>query len=421
MKKHIKHSMGFMLAMLLWLAAIPVCGQESDSVDYVTISGIVKDKQSKKDLEYVNISIPGTNIGTVTNADGVFTLKLDHVTPITALEISHIGYQNNRVNLDKSHLNDLKIWLTPHANLLNEIVVYANEPRHIVETAISKIPVNYSNKSNMLTGFYRETVQKGRRYINISEAVINTYKTSYANLEANKDRVQILRGRRLLSQKRSDTLAVKLAGGPTLSVYVDIVKNQCALLDVETLNFYQFQMEDPIQIDNRLQYVISFYPKVILPYALYYGKLYIDREKLSFTRAEFNLDMDNKVKAVDAILAKKPYGLRFKPQELSYLVTYKEQNGKTYLNYIRNIIRFKCDWKRKLFSTGYTVLSEMVVTDREENNVLPIPNKLAFSQTQPFYDKVYEYWNEDFWGAYNIIEPTESLEHAVHKLKKQAR
>ena len=42
-------------------------------------------------------------------------------------------------------------------------------------------------------------------------------------------------------------------------------------------------------------------------------------------------------------------------------------------------------------------------------------------KTDNFDDKVYEYWNEDFWGTYNIIEPTESLEHAVHKLKKQSR
>ena len=111
-----------------------------------------------------------------------------------------------------------------------------------------------------------------------------------------------------------------------MSVYVDIVKNQDALLDMEGLDFYQFNMEEPVQLDNRLQYVISFRPKVILPYALYYGKLYVDYEKLSFTRAEFSLSMDNKAKAVQAILEKKPYGLRFKPQEVSYLVTYKEQN-----------------------------------------------------------------------------------------------
>lgn len=103
--------------------------------------------------------------------------------------------------------------------------------------------------------------------------------------------------------------------------------------------------------------------------------------------------MDNKVKAVQAILAKKPYGLRFKPQELSFLVTYKDMDGKTYLNYIRNRIRFKCDWKRKLFSTGYTVLSEMVATDRKENNVAIIPGKMAFHQKDAFYDFMIKWMN----------------------------
>ena len=169
-----------------------------------------------------------------------------------------------------------------------------------------------------------------------------------------------------------------------------------------------------------MQYVVSFRPRVSLMYALFYGKLYIDFEKLAFTRAEFSLDMQNRVKAVEAILHKKPLGLRFRPQEVSYLVTYKEQNGKTYLNYISNTIRFKCDWKKKLFSTSYTVASEMVVTDKREGMLETIPNKEAFSLNQIFYDKVDEYWSPDFWGNYNIIEPTESLEHAVDKLKKQS-
>ena len=47
---------------------------------------------------------------------------------------------------------------------------------------------------------------------------------------------------------RLEDVEVKLAGGPTLSIYVDIVKNQDALLDVETLNYYDFFMEEPVQI-----------------------------------------------------------------------------------------------------------------------------------------------------------------------------
>ena len=272
----------------------------------------------------------------------------------------------------------------------------------------------------MLTGFYRELAQKGRRYINISEAVIDIYKTPY-NETAEHDRVQIYRGRRLLSQKQSDTLAVKLLGGPNMAIYMDIVKNPDCLLAQEDLLFYEFRMEDPTSIDDRSQHVISFRPRVKLSYPLCYGTLYIDKERLSFTRAEFNLSMDDKNKATQAILRKKPFGLRFKPVEVSYLISYKNLGGITYLSYIRNNIRFKCDWKRKLFSTNYTILSEMVVTDRKENNITAIPYKAAFKQNHVFSDKVDNFTSDNFWGGYNIIEPTESLEHAVNKLKKQQK
>jgi hypothetical protein len=119
------------------------------------------------------------------------------------------------------------------------------------------------------------------------------------------------------------------------------------------------------------------------------------------------------------MLQKKPMGLRFRPQEYSFLVTYKQIDGCTYLNYTRSTIRFKCDWKRRLFSTGYTVVTEMVVTDRAKATPANTPTTKAFSNRQIFYDKVGEYRDEHFWGNYNIIAPTESLEHAVGKLRKE--
>ena len=133
-----------------------------------------------------------------------------------------------------------------------------------------------------------------------------------------------------------------------------------------------------------------------------------------------NLDKQNKSKAIAAILHQKPFQLRFKPQELSFLITYKTIDGRTYLNYIRNYIRIKCDLKRRLFSTSYAVTSDMLATDRRESPSEIIPRNKVFTSNQIFYDKVGNYWSEDFWGNYNIIAPTESLEHAVDKLKKQS-
>ncbi|MCZ4238269.1 hypothetical protein O4H25_15620, partial [Staphylococcus equorum] len=75
-------------------------------------------------------------------------------------------------------------------------------------------------------------------------------KTGYGE-PLTKDRVQIDKGRRLLSSKQSDTLAVKLLGGPTMFVYLDVVKNPDFLLDPQALSDYHFIMEEPTSIDNR--------------------------------------------------------------------------------------------------------------------------------------------------------------------------
>lgn len=408
----------FLLTLFCWSGINLLYGQE-DSTGYITISGVVKDNYTRKSLGYVNVSLKGTNLGTVTNADGAFSLKLKAGQTIPAVEVSHLGYKNYKSVPALGEYTNMQIWLVPTNNLLNEIIIYPNNPRLIVEKAIEKIPQNYASKPNMLTGFYRETAQKGRRYINISEGVVDVYKSPYEN-SIEHDRVRILKGRKLLSQKAGDTLGVKLIGGPNLFVNLDLVKNRDGLLSMENLNSYNFVMEESVSIDDRQQYVITFYPKDNLLYALYTGKLYIDRERLSFTRAEFSMDMTDPDKVTRFILYKKPVGLRFKPQELTYLVTYKYENGVSYLSYIKNTIRFKCDWKRRLFATNYNVVSEMVVTDRSDKNVLPIPHKMAFGDKDIFYDAVTNFGNEDFWKNYNIIEPTQSLEHIVGKLIKKS-
>jgi hypothetical protein len=408
-----------LLTLIMLAATLPLNAQEAtDDTEYITVSGTVRDEKSKRRLEYANISVAGSNIGTVTNADGFFAIKIRKSVPAHTVEISHIGYLNETIQLKGDDVFNHQVMMTPNANLLEEVIVRAREPRYIVEEAINRIARNYSPQTNLLTGFYREAAQKGRRYINISEAVIDVYKTPY-DQNADRDRVQIFKGRSLLSQKRSDTLIVKLLGGPNLSIYVDIVKNPEVLLDREALSNYSFRMEESVMIDSRAQYVISFQPQTILPYALYYGKLFIDKERLSFTRAEFNLNMDDRNKATEAILKKKPYGLIFRPLEVSFLVTYKEREGLAYLSYIRNEVRFRCDWKRRLFATNYGIVSEMVVTDSREDKVEGIPYRLAFKPNQSLSDKVSDFMDEDFWGAYNIIEPTESLESAVNRLKKQ--
>jgi len=421
MKTAFRISFCYLLLITFMWSTIPLLAQGNSSVDYRTISGVVKDKTTGKKLKYVNLAIPGTNLGTVTNEDGAFSFKIKDNVHAKLIKVTHIGYFSTQIDLNGQDMNDLTVAMTQNTNMLAEVIIRARDPRYIVEEAVRKIPVNYCKTNSLMTGFYRETAEKGRHYINISEAIVNIFKTNYKTTSADFDRVQIYKGRKLLSQKASDTLAVKLLGGPNLSLYIDITKNQEMLLDQEELQYYKFWLEEATTIDKRPQYVISFEPQAILPYALYEGRLFIDKETLSFTRAEFNLDMQDKNKATQAILRKKPFGLKFKPVEVSYIVDYTQHDGCTFLSYVRNDVRFKCDWKRKLFSTNYEIVSEMVVTDTNTENVTNISHKSAFNSMESLDDKVLNFSDDNFWGDYNIIEPTESLEHAVNKLKKNRK
>lgn len=417
--KPMKRTIILLLASLILGWLFPIKAQNAGEV---IISGIVKDKDSRKNLENVNIAVIGSNVGTVTNADGAFTLKVSQSEIKQGLLASYIGYMNTRVSVDeimKVQGNELVITMRPSTEWLNEVNVFGGKPRDLVEKAIAKIGQNYSDKDNLYAAFYRETVQKGRRYIGVAEAVMDVYKTDYKDRRTVRDRSKLIRGRRLMSQRSKDTLSVKVAGGPLVPIYLDIVKNGEDLLNITNLQCYDFIMDKPVLIDNRMQYVVAFVPRMNLEYALYMGKLYIDQETLSFTRAEFEMDVSDKAKAVRTILQKKPAGLRFKPLAVTYLVTYRQQGDKTYLNYIRNDVRFKCDWKKRLFSSTYTTSSEMVMVDREEEIVDPIKAKNSFKYREVFYDVVDEYWDADYWEDYNIIEPTESLESAVNKLRKR--
>lgn len=383
----------------------------------ITVSGIVKDKSNNKMLESVSLIVNGTNIGTVSNADGSFSLTFADSLLSKGIRAEQIGYKSLSIKGQSLLANPVIFRLEQAGRLLDEVTVYGADPRSLVERAIEKIPLNYSPQPNLFSSFYRETIQKGKRYIGVSEAIVNVLKKPYKHRTIAGDKVQVIKGRRLVSQRSNDTLAVKIMGGPTMPVVLDVVKNEDVLFGLADLDLYEFKMEPMTMLDDRRQFVVSFKPRTKTDFALHKGKVYIDQETISFTKAEYSLDVSDKEKATREILRKKPRGLHFKPLEISFVVTYKFQDGISYLNYISAKTRFKCDWKRRLFSSGYTAYAEMVMVDRDDNPTATIDRKNAFRTRDVFYDMVDDFSDPDFWADYNIIEPTESLEKAVVKLR----
>lgn len=412
-----KHSFPkkYLLASLIALFAIFTISAE----ELMVVSGYIKNAKNKKKIENVSLTVPGSNIGTVTNSEGYFSLKIPQSLVNKGIKAEQIGFQSKTI-LPTEYIADSEftIFLEPSSMTLKEFVVLGGEPREIVERALEQIPDNYADHDNLFSGFYRETIKKGNRFISISEAMVDVLKKSYYRRVIDGEKVSIKRGRKLMSPKPADTLGVKIAGGPFMSVALDAVKNGEHLFKIDEMKYFDFKMEKPELIDDRPHYVISFKPNTKLSYPLHKGVMFIDGETLALSRVEFALDMSDKNKVTHSILQKKPRGLYFKPEEVSGVVTYKLIDGKSYLNYINSTIKFKCDWKKKLFSSSYTTNTEMVMVDRDNNPDKRLKMHDPFGQYKIFSDIVDNYWDKDFWDEYNIIEPTESLEKAVDKLKK---
>ena len=399
-------------------AVMEVRAEQKDTAKLTYVmTGEVRDASSGKHLQYVNVQIPGKRYATVTNADGGFTIKTTERP--RQLLFSHIGYHTQRVNITDRNSGNLQVHLVPSTVILDEVIVRSGNPEDIVNEAIHKIPDNYSRDPSLYQCFYREVAQKRKNYIYIAEAVTDMYKSSYRPGGIGLDRVSITKGRRLVSPRKSDTLTVKVIGGPVQAVMLDVVKNLDFLLNKEDLSLYEMKMEEPVMIADRRQYAISIKPRATVSYALFYGTFYIDWETLAFTRVELSLDMSDREKATRCMLVNKPAGVRFRPRELNFLINYNYDGKLSHISYVRTLFRFNCDWKKRLLATNFTAVNEMVVTDRQDRDVKPIPRRDSFGDRESLFDQAQYFEESDFWKGYNIIKPTESLEDAVDKLKKK--
>ena len=402
-----------MILIALLLAGLAARAQQ-------VVSGIVKDRQTGDALSHVSITAEGSEVHTVTNDDGRFTLKVKNSPKY--IQLSHIGYKTRRQQLD-GQTEGLQIMMTSHVVSLDELIVSVNDPMSIVRAAMQRIETNYPMQPELMRCFYREVTRRGSRHIAVAEAVMDMYKTSY-KFGPSGDAVSILKGRRLMSMKSRDTLGVKIQGGPVVPLMADVAKNPEYMLNEDDLSQCKLYLKQPAKLNDRLHYVIEVVPHDITLYPLMGGLLYIDQESLAITRAELELDVRDWRSASEYMLVKKPAGLRFRPKQLTMIIGYTtDLQGVTRMNYLRNEMRFNCDWKRRLFASTFTTVSEMVVTDflASGRDAKRPSGRSSFGIRDRFYDRVEYFDDPDFWADYNIIEPTESLENAIDKLKKKLR
>jgi hypothetical protein len=327
------------------------------------------------------------------------------VVPLTDLRIE--GYKN-------------VISMTTAPIPIKEIIVKPVDPESIVRNAISRIGKNYIDEPNLMTAFYRETIRKNRTYVSIGEAVVEIFKAPYNN-DLRFDGARIYKGRKGSDVEKMDTLLFKLQGGPVSVMQLDLAKNTESVLTMDAMKYYDYSLSTVVEIDNLPHYVISFKQKPDVDMPLFLGNLYIETSTYAITEAEFGFNMEDKAAVSSIFIKKKPLGVQVTPEIATYRVKYREQDGKWYFAYSRAEVKFKVNWKKRLFNTYYTTMSEIAITDRTNEEVIKIAGKDKLRYNDVFSEQVEAFTDREFWGDYNVIEPDQSIESAIRRLSRKLK
>ncbi len=397
-----------------------ISSAQQDTSHYFQAEGRIVNSKTGDPVVYADLIFLGTNRGTVANIDGEFTLKITKNETADSLIISSIGYENRIINITALKKKNNLIKLNPATVQLSEVSIRSNDARTILVSAISKIRDNYQTSPYMVTAFYRESMKRRRKYVAVSEAVLDAYNSAYNN-PFDHNRLKILKARKSSDFRKKDTLALKLRGGPFILFQLDFVKMPGNLLQSDIMEYYDYKLSGEAIVDNKPAYVISFeqYPGVTVP--LYAGRFYIEVESLAFIGAEFQVNKERIDKAAAYMVQKKPPGVEVNIEKAFYKVNYRFFEGKWYLSYVRTELVLFMKWKKKHFRSRYSMVAEMATTDMDTVNIIKYKNQNSLHHKDILIDKVSNFEDPEFWGDYNIIYPEEPIQTAIKRMGRKLR
>ena len=121
--------------------------------DFILAEGIVTSIDGEH-LAFSHIKLSTSNIGTITNSQGRFFLKIPSDNCDGSLIISHIGYFDYFHDLSCKAIS-ISIQLKPSILQLDEVIVASLSPEGVIKKVINNLQNNYSKDSINYTIFSR--------------------------------------------------------------------------------------------------------------------------------------------------------------------------------------------------------------------------------------------------------------------------
>ena len=396
-----------LLTLLVCLLAFPALAQEAQ-----LLRGLVLDADTHQPIPNAQVGIAGNKLGTSTNQEGRFALRVPAAYATTELAVALLGYRPYARPLPALPGPELRIELAISPTSLGKVAV-SSSVTAIIREAVARIPRNYPTRTTRLTGFFRESDDNltNGAYDYLGEGILLVEKPPYQH-PGEEGQVQILEERRVdlrdTSRRHQALPRIEWFAGPLVPHRFDFVHNRAEFLRASQFKNYQYRLTPQTTFQGRPVYVIAFGPRPGTDRANFAGELYIDEQSYAFVGAAWH---------------RTPSGIRrervlnFAATERAYRVDYQQYAGRWHLKTI---------WYQTLGQplAGQTRrhLAEFLTTaiDTVRAAPIPYPERAQFDDIFLLAPTPYD---STFWKQYTTLLPPSPLldqgrqQQAEHLLK----
>ncbi len=372
------------------------------NAQFLTVSGKVFDAANQKILAYTNIQLKNSNIGTISDKNGKFYLKIPQKYSKNIIQFSFIGYKTKSLTIKQIKKNT-NIYLKPEDKQIGEIIIMPDSALlTLLSKAYKKIPENYPAKPTKIRGFYREYIKiPQKNYLYFAEAVIETYKTSYKNSSAN-GQVRIIKS---LVNEFPDisSLYSRFYGGVFDADAGDIVKRRYAFINPKYFKNYHYTLYKTTKYQGKDVYVINFDTKNDSLKGTRKGKFYIAKNSLAYIGFEYESTSR---------------GLKSYNKENIGIKAVKYINKVRY-DFYKNKWHYKYSRSKRLFYENknlYEIVSEYISNQIFTDTVKAIPFKDRINYGDIFSEKAKNYVSDNYWQEYNILKKDSALKKQLIQL-----
>ncbi|WP_343746760.1 TonB-dependent receptor [Chitinophaga sp.] len=123
--------------------------REASQTQYYTISGFIREENSKEVIIGASVYDPVTRRGAASNAYGFFSVQVPD--SCTSIVFSHVGYETYILPLPLSEARQMEIYMQPR-NPLQTVVVNGDQDSVTLQAGYIKMPVGYVSNFPALLG-----------------------------------------------------------------------------------------------------------------------------------------------------------------------------------------------------------------------------------------------------------------------------